>query len=391
MKKLKILIVGNYLPDKQISMQRFTDLLVESLRPHGHEIKVIYPTIVVNRFKASFEEKGKWWGYIDKLLIFPFYLRKEARWADIVHITDHSNAYYVRSIQNKPHIVTCHDVIAVRSSQDPKDRTIKRSGKILQNIILRGLKKAENFACVSANTKKELLEIVRSSPNKAVVIYNSLNYPFRKIPKEQARQILSPLFQNESGANHVSSHFVLHVGANQHYKNRMGVLRIYHQLLSRNHKVSLPGLIMAGRPLSDEMKEFIKANDLECKVVEIINCSDEQIQALYSLAQVFIFPSLAEGFGWPVIEAQACGCRVLTSNFAPLTEIGGDAALYCDPRDEAAFALQLDGLLKEPEAQRNARIQSGLENVKRFTPHTMIEGYLSLYQTVIETHASNQQ
>lgn len=383
---MKILLIGNYLPDEQESMQRFADLLIDALKNYNHQVRLIRPGVILNREQSSFEDagKGKWLGYLDKFILFPWRLKKNARWADVVHVCDHSNAFYIHFLRRKSHIITCHDVIAIRSALNASDITIKRSGRILQSLILQGLKKAAHFACVSENTRKQLIEIVKIESEKTAVIYNGLNYPFYRLSNEEAKGILTANSLSSSLKEMSTSSFLLHVGGNQPYKNRLGVLRIYLQLYTAR-KNDLPRLVLVGKPWTEEMREFVTKNNLQDHVVEIQNCSNEEMRALYSLARVFVFPSLAEGFGWPVIEAQACGCPVLTSNFAPLTEIGGDAAIYCDPRDEKKAASQLELLLNESEEVRKKRVEAGLKNIKRFSPQTMIEGYLALYQKAIDT------
>ena len=74
-------------------------------------------------------------------------------------------------------------------------------------------------------------------------------------------------------------------------------------------------------------------NGLRDRVIELTNITNEDLRALYSKATALLFPSLREGFGWPIIEAQACGCPVFTSDRVPMTEVGGDAAIYLDPTD----------------------------------------------------------
>ena len=109
------------------------------------------------------------------------------------------------------------------------------------------------------------------------------------------------------------------------------------------------------------------------------------------MARAFIFPSLAEGFGWPIIEAQACGCPVITTDAAPMNEIGGTAATYIQvlkmTADPQAWAQQaattLENLITMPETQRLALVNQGLANVARFNADGAIEGYLHIYRQVL--------
>ena len=92
------------------------------------------------------------------------------------------------------------------------------------------------------------------------------------------------------------------------------------------------------------------------------------------------FPSLAEGFGWPIIEAQACGCRVLTSGAAPMNEVGGDAAFYADAQNQSEFARAIKSLLDQNASERAASEEQSLNNIERFSPRAMAQSYLQIYR-----------
>ena len=136
---MKVLLVGNYAPDAQESMQRFCAMLEGELRALGHQVRVVRPRPRLNYRAAPAAGIAKWLGYADKFLLFPAMLRRAARRADIVHICDHSNAPYAKHCGKTPHLVTCHDVLAIASAlglvpQNPTGAT----GKLLQRFILRG-------------------------------------------------------------------------------------------------------------------------------------------------------------------------------------------------------------------------------------------------------------
>ncbi len=118
---------------------------------------------------------------------------------------------------------------------------------------------------------------------------------------------------------------------------------------------------------------------MDDNVIAVEGASNEDLRALYSLAEALLFPSLAEGFGWPIAEALACGCRVLTSNRAPMTEVGGEAAVYADPDDEAGAAVRLRDLLGEPPEARRARVEAGLHQATLFSTRAMIDAYERIY------------
>jgi glycosyltransferase involved in cell wall biosynthesis len=170
--------------------------------------------------------------------------------------------------------------------------------------------------------------------------------------------------------------FILHVGGNQWYKNRAGVLKIFALLRERVPNLLL---VMAGKPWTVEMRELARELGLENSTVERTGVSEQDLRALYSSAETLLFPSLAEGFGWPVAEAQACGCPVVTSNRAPMTEVGGLAATYIDPLDHESAAMAVASVIG---SRRSGRPRAG------FSTATMIDGYLALYRSLLGKTAS---
>ena len=113
---MRILIIGNYLPDKQPSMQRFTGLLIEGLSSRNHELSVLRPKRICNMFGDQRTGLGKWLGYIDKYILFPITLCLRSQRFDLIHVADHSNAIYLPLLGSKPSITTCHDLLAVRAA-----------------------------------------------------------------------------------------------------------------------------------------------------------------------------------------------------------------------------------------------------------------------------------
>jgi glycosyltransferase involved in cell wall biosynthesis len=377
---LKILLVANYIPDAQQSMLRYAELLQQGLTKAGHEVRVIRPEERAGKF-ASGPSGAKWLGYIDKLVLFPKVLKEALGWPDLVHICDHSNAFYVKSLQGRPHVVTCHDLLAVRSALgEISEHKTRWSGRKLQGMILDGLKAARNIICVSDATRDELLRLTGHNGADVVRIYNGLNQPFEPMEPGEATKLV------QKAGLAPDQPFILHLGGNQWYKNRLGVLKIFARLRKRPAFRNLV-LVMAGKPWTEEMREFVRFHELEWCVVELVDVSEETLRALYSRAEVFLFPSLEEGFGWPIAEAQACGCPVVTSNRVPMTEVGGTAATYVDPLDEEAAATAVAELTGETATARLAMHDASLHNAARFSASGMIENYLKFYSGLLKRGA----
>ncbi len=379
---MRVLLIGNYPHDGQESMQRFAAMMGDGLRAAGVPVELLVPEPCFGNLKKSGTGLGKWLGYFDKFLLFPNRLRrklatlKSGQATDlVVHICDHSNAFYTRFLQDVPHVVTCHDLLAVRSARGeiPENPT-RWSGRRLQEMVASGLALARQVVCDSEATQRDVLRLISLPEDRVSVITIGFNYPYSPMPETEARARVAVLITS-------SQPYILHVGGNQWYKNRLGVFRIYAQALAMNP--GLPDLVMAGKPFTAEMESYVTANRLQERVRCVEGCSNEDLRALYSLADLLFFPSLAEGFGWPVIEAQACGCPVLCSNLEPFPEVTRGTASMGDPGDESGFAAELLRLLAEPSARAQLAAQ-GLDNARRFAPEAMTASYVACYDRLLE-------
>jgi glycosyltransferase involved in cell wall biosynthesis len=378
---MKVLLLANYLNDRQESMQRFAALMERGLTQAGHEVRILRPPAYVGKLYSSAEGFGKWLGYVDKFGLFPPLLRSAVKEADVVHICDHSNSFYTKHIGSVPHIVTCHDLLAIRSAlgEIPQKQTAW-TGRQLQRLIVKGLAEAQHIVCVSEATRKDLLRVINIPENRVSRTYNSLNYPYSRMEAEEAAFRIRQLGVDPNQP------FLLHVGGNQWYKNRLGVLRIFSILTKLMAGRSLR-LVMVGKAWTSEMRRFILEYGLSDATLEVTGVAEEDLRALYSTASMMIFPSFQEGFGWPIIEAQACGCLVATSNRSPMNEVGGNAAIYIDPDNPESAAAAVQRALERTACMR----ELSLANAARFKSSAMIDSYLSLYGKVCSGKSGRAQ
>ena len=368
---MRVLLLGNYVNDGQESMQRFAAFMEQGLTQAGHEVQLLRPPSIVGQLWRSGRGLGKWLGYIDKFGSFPVVLRSAVKRADLVHICDHSNSFYTKYLWAVPHVVTCHDLFAIRSAlrEIPQHQT-RWTGRQLQRLILKGLTSAQHVVCVSESTRKDLLRIADIPERRVSCTYNSLTYPYSRMNEHEAVPRI-----RRFGID-TTRPFLLHVGGNHWYKNRLGVLRIFSALRQFMHEQTFT-LVMVGEPWTAEMRRFVRRHGLSGIVRELTGVDNEDLRALYSTAAVMLFPSLQEGFGWPIVEAQACGCPVATSNRPPMNEVAGKAAIYIDPENAESAAAALRDAFEGVAELR----ESSLQNATRFRSG-MIDSYASLYERI---------
>jgi len=385
---LDVLLVGNYVPDQQQSMQRYAELIREGLAARGHASAILRPTPRLGRLRRGNTGLAKWMGYVDKFILFPAALRRAAqtRPGRVVHICDHSNVMYAAHLNGVPHVVTCHDLLAIRSAmghfpQNPTGWT----GRRLQAWILSGLRRAGNVVCVSEETRRQLLALPGFLGKLVVTVPNGLNYPYAPLTETESRR----RFQARPElAPFVDRSFVFFVGGTQWYKNRQGLLRTF--LNYAETHPSGASLLFAGKSFTAADKEIICAASpvVQARIHHVGSPDNEGLHGLYARAECLLFPSLEEGFGWPIIEAMSAGCRVLTSNRPPMNEIGGAAAVYLDPRNEVEGAGRLATLLAETQACRAARVAAGLAQASLYSTDAMIDGLAGIYRRVLAPERS---
>lgn len=264
-------------------------------------------------------------------------------------------------------VVTIHDLIYIRYPE-----YFNKIDRVIYN-------KKFNYACrvatrihaISEQTKFDLKFFFKVPDEKIVVIYQAINPLFYKACSQEQKLAVLDKYQ-------LTERFLLTVGTIEPRKNLVGLLM---GMLSA--KIHLP-LLVVGKPTDymQEVQQLIDLHVTELKVIFLSSVDDADLHILYQSAAVMIYPSVFEGFGLPVAEAQASGCPVITSKIGSLLEAGGDAALYIDPRLPEAIGIAIKSVLNKPNL-RNTLIVKGKVNAKRFTPENYARQMKQLYNSIL--------
>jgi len=348
----RILLIGNYAPDRQFSMLRYTSWLAAALRRQGFEVDLVAPPARLARLVSSQSAARKWLGFVDKFLLFSTELKARAPAYDLVHIADHSNAPYALLLGSTPLSITCHDLIPIKVlSGEIEGQRLPRTGSHLQRLIRRSLHHIANVVFVSAPTQSDFTRLIAAPAGASAVIANPV-IGFGGMDKDRALELL------QQANLPVDRPFLLHVGSNLWYKNRIGAVELFGLLRDRPEwGPSLRDALMVcvGPPLPDAAMRI--ASKWQRNLIVVNEASNELIEALYMRAEALLYPSFEEGFGWPIIEAQACGCPVITTDREPMRSIAGPAALLIDPHHPQESAAAIAGnwtwLTSQSEAARS--------------------------------------
>lgn len=371
------------------SMIHYSRMICGGMRARGHQVETWSPVPRLRLLPFPAVMK-KWLGYIDQFLVFPLelLLRASRQPSDVLFVLpDQALGMWMPMIMGRPHAIHCHDFLALRSARGEwKENPVRWTGRLYQELIRAGFSTGRWFLSVSSATQRDLHRFLGNIPRLSQVIYNGLNHEYRRMDRQDLARFLPDL------ADKVADGYLLHVGAAVWYKNRIGVIEIYGEWL-RKHGGALP-LVMIGSPPDEALQAAVDALPENGKVHFISGVSSEALNAAYSNAEALIFPSLAEGFGWPILEAMSSGTVVLTTGEEPMSEIAGDVAWYLPRKqsDNPEWSSQCAGILAaclaEPEALRAPRIGRGIERCHAFSSTVALDEYERFYQSVITDAAS---
>lgn len=288
--------------------------------------------------------------------------------ADIVH-----SPYYVAPyFSPAPLVVTVHDLIPLDRSHRPPRDVDRWLYPWLNRLAAR---RAAHIITVSRHAAAEIRTRLGVPPERLSVIPEAPAPSFRPASEAAVAEMRARLG--------LTAPYLLHVGINKPHKNQAALIRAVARLC-REGSLGEAILVLAGPrdPRYPDPRREAEAAGIGEQVRVLGPVTDEALVALYSDALAFVFPSLAEGFGLPLLEAMACGAPVACSNRPPLTEVAGQGAPAFDPTDPAAIAAALRPLLRDP-ALRAAQRTRSLGRAAEFSWARAAEQTIAVYRRVV--------
>jgi len=277
---------------------------------------------------------------------------------DIFHPT-YYDPYFLDYINNKPFVLTIYDMIHEIYPEmfSSKDETSKRKKLLAQ--------KATKIIAISENTKKDIIKFLGIDAYKIEVIY--LANPFNMNKDDKIINVVTP------------EKYILFVGNRRGYKNFDLFIKTISPLFNDDVKLNV---ICAGGGEFNSM-EIEKLKNLKIKdKVFFYSGSDSVLAYLYQKAVAFVFPSLYEGFGIPILEAFACGSPVICSRTSSLPEVAGDAAIYFDPTDKLSMLNSIQKVIYNDKLRKKL-IDKGKEQVKEFTWRKTADKTKKIYEGIL--------
>jgi glycosyltransferase involved in cell wall biosynthesis len=334
----------------RISMERYASNLAASIAP------LLQPTESVVSFLPPAKLSPRWVRYVSQYGMYPLSARRSQ--GKVNHIVDHAYGHLLWALSPRRTVVTVHDAIALKT----------RSG-FIQRYNLSGIRRAAHVICDSETTQREFLRLSGYPSERTTVIYLGVGEEFFSDPTGNPfdRLGIPP------------DRYVLHIGHTMVYKNIPGLLRIF-STLTRSMGLGLR-LLRVGGPFFPEQEQLARDLGVDDRILHLGYLPQNRLPDLYRCAELLLFPSLDEGFGFPLLEAMASGLPVVASNRGSLPELAGEAALLVDPEDEPAMAQRAQDLLQNGPLR--LRLQEvGRRRAREFTWEKTAQKTLNLYRRI---------
>ncbi|OGE79775.1 MAG: hypothetical protein A2660_00675 [Candidatus Doudnabacteria bacterium RIFCSPHIGHO2_01_FULL_45_18] len=298
-------------------------------------------------------------------LRLPRILNKEN--LDLVHFPHFNVPIFYR----KPFVLTIHDLTHTLFPGKKMSRIFHRLAYHL--VFNSAILHARKIIAVSESTKKQILERFGIDSDKITVIYEGFSQVYKMMDKQEAFAAVSQKFG-------ITKPYLLYVGVWRRYKNLPMLAQAFDKLIAKGLDLQF---VIAGQPddFYPEIKDQIFAIKNSSKIKAVGKVTDEDLKLLYNGANLFVLPSLMEGFGLTALEAAGCGVPVACSDIATLREIMGQGAEYFDPESLGNMVDVLYNLLTDPK-QLEELANLGLSRSKHFSWSDAAEKTLNLYQAL---------
>ena len=295
--------------------------------------------------------------------------RSYVDWEDLLHCTCNTAPLFI----DIPLFLTLHDIIFLESTSF-KGSAYQNIGNIYRKLIVPSIIKKSNLLITVSDFEREnIINRLKVDNEKIVTVYNAANESFRKIDDENYLSLIRKKYQ-------LPQEFILFFGNKAPKKNTVNVLKGYSEYISMAKEKKLPLII------TDCSTTYINRIIDHCRIQEIKDHLEirnyipfDELPAVYNLATLYLYPSVRESFGMPILESMACGTPVITSNTSSMPEVAKDGAVLVDPFNFKQLGKKISETLNDLNLQKTL-IEKGYQRVKRFSWKITAEAVLQLYE-----------
>jgi glycosyltransferase involved in cell wall biosynthesis len=364
-RKLRDYGIGTYVRNLLRQLARQDSATEYVLLCHESDCAVV--TDLAPNFRAIAENAGAY--SIKEQFAIPGDLRRAA--VDLFHAPH----YVLPPLTPCRSVVTIHDCIHLRFPQYLPSRL---GYAYARASMWTATHRAARVLTVSEASKRDILRYFSVPESRIDVIYNAIDDRFWQEPTPEQMERVRQRYQ-------LTAPFVLYAGNIKPYKNLERLIESFHLMRQSHPELCDVQLLIIGDEISKyaTLRRAVHKNKLHKHVRFFGFVSDETLAALYRLADVFVFPSLYEGFGLPPLEAMASGTPVIASNVSSLPEVLGTAALMIDPYEPAEIAEAMRRVLVDPALRADLRGR-GLARAREFSWERSIRRVREIYAEVMQ-------
>lgn len=365
---------GRFLQDKLHGIGRYTFSLLTALRSCEGDFKLVVfvdPSLPNRRFPLhSLAAPGK---VEIRHISIPLY-RPQELWAWPSELRKypvdvfHSPYFWFPPLTSRPLVLTYHDMILDRY---PRYMTGRRYSLVYKFMSRWGLRKASRILTVSNATKDDIVEFTNTNPNKIITTHLGVDPIFKLVVSAEEHARVRAKYN-------LPASYVLAVGVRLPHKN-FGRLASAFKRIAKDIPQSLVFVGSHDAHYPPDPSGAIARLKREGRAMEIPYVEEQDLAALYSMADLFVQPSRIEGFGFPIVEAMACGCPVACSNAGSLPEVAGAAAVLFDPLSEINMAQVIGQILASPNL-RSKLSEDGIQRARQFTWQATAAKTLDVYR-----------
>ncbi len=288
----------------------------------------------------------------------------------VFHLTDHSYGHLAAITPPARTVISCHDLLVLRAREEPVGFRPRPWTSARFSWSTSFLRRVARVVCGSEATRDDVIRLRGVAPDRVAVVPYGVSERFAPLGRAVRERVRAELG--------LSGPAMLHVDSGQRYKNAAATLRVLASVRAAGVPVSL---VRIGPPLAAPDQQLAHQLRISGAVKALGRVSDERLIEVYSAADVLLFPSHTEGFGWPVLEAMACGMPVVTSRAPALAEVAGDAGLRADAGDVAGLATAVSAVLGDRQLAERLR-RRGRERAGRHSWSRTADGYAGVYAAV---------
>lgn len=299
---------------------------------------------------------GKLVGYGSRYLMYPAAVSEVN--ADVYHIVDHAYAQVLTRLPRDKSIAMCHDLMLLKLQRGEFGRRpVPSVASALFRVAVSQLRRAGLVLTISESTKQDAISMLDLDPERVRVVHPPVDPFYMRRPANVERDVLRQSLGLDSRPA------LLHVGNNWFYKNIEGLLRGF--AIALRQSPERPVLVKVGKGLSRAQRRLATELGVAEHVIEPGPLTIDQLRDYYWACDALVFPSVWEGFGWPPVEAMACGLPVVCGRAGALIEAAGDAAEMVDPNSPEDIARGIVRVLEDAAYAREL-VRRGFMNVRRF-------------------------